>query len=119
MFFDLPQLGRRMKHLSDGSYVDMFIVSLQLDWLYTDSGRDMNYMEGIATYIATEGKAMANGKPLVVGWRQFLDIPEVNHLTHRIREILLANGVPVYEGMADAAIVLSKLAGYHEFRRQS
>ncbi|WP_319409421.1 acetate--CoA ligase family protein [uncultured Desulfosarcina sp.] len=119
MFFDLPQLGRMMKHLSDGSYVDMFIVSLQLDWLYTDSGRDMNYMEGIATYIATEGKAMANGKPLVVGWRQFLDIPEVNHLTHRIREILLANGVPVYEGMADAAIVLSKLAGYHEFRRQS
>ena len=108
-----------LKHLSDGSYVDMFIVFLHLDWLYTDSGRDATYIERIATYIATEGKRIAKGKPLVVGWRQFIDIPEVEQLTHRVRKIFLINGVPVYESMADAVSVLSKLAAYHESFRQT
>lgn len=118
MFFDLPLLGRILKHLSDGLHVDMFIVFLQLDWLYTDCGRDADYMEKIATYIATEGKWLADGKPLVVAYRQYIDFPEMKKLTVRIRDILLASGVPVYEGMADAVNVLSKLAGYSEFHRQ-
>lgn len=118
LFFDLPLLGRMLAYLSDGAHVDMFIIFLQLDWLYTDSGRSEDYMQKLATYIGTEGKRFAGGRPLVVAWRQYLDIPEVQRLTRRIQRILLDLGVPVYEGMPGAVSALSTLAAYHEFRRQ-
>ncbi|MBI5895135.1 MAG: acetate--CoA ligase family protein [Desulfobacterales bacterium] len=115
MFFDLPLLGRMIKRLTEGSHVDMYIVFLQLDWLFTDSGRDVAYLEKIATYIATEGKRLADGNPLVVAWRRNLEIPVLQELTTRIQRVLLNAGVPVYEGISSAVSALSKLAGYHEF----
>ena len=116
LFFDLSLLGRLLDRLAGGDEVDMFIVFLHLDWLYTDGGRSQAFMENVADYIGRQGKAAAGGKPLVVACRQYLDIPEVGQAAGRMRTILLGSGVPVFDSMPAAVTTLAKLADYHEWR---
>jgi len=117
MFFNLEKLGRTLNLLSRNSGADMFIISLQLDWIYTASGLQAQYLETIARYIADEGKKNIHGKPLIVAFRQYEDNPDVLRHTVIMRDIFLKAGIPFYEGLTRAVSVLSKLARYSEFCR--
>jgi acyl-CoA synthetase (NDP forming) len=115
MFFNLEILGRTLNLLSRNSGADMFIISLQLDWIFTASGLQAQYLETIARYIADEGRKNIHGKPLVVAFRQYEDNPEVLRHVVMMRDIFLKAGIPFYEGLSTAVLMLSKLAGYSEF----
>ena len=95
----------------------MFIISMQLDWIFTASGLQAQYIETIAHYIADEGKKNINGAPLVVAFKQYEDHPEVLHSARIIRDIFFKAGIPFYEGLPRAVSALSSLARYSEFCR--
>src|SRR4030065_558551 len=68
LFFELEALGKTLALLSDG-YIDMFIISLYIEWLYNfDNGA---HIENIANYIAQSARKHARGKPLVVVWGEY------------------------------------------------
>jgi acyl-CoA synthetase (NDP forming) len=116
-FADLSLLGRMLDLLAVAQDIDMFIISLHLDW-FIGIGEG-GQIEKTARYIAESAREHTGGKPLVAVWRQYLPIPEM--VDHRINfeRTLLKAGIPVYEGLPKAAFVLSKLAEYHEFLRQN
>jgi acyl-CoA synthetase (NDP forming) len=115
MFMNLEILGRTLNLLSGDVCVDMFIISLQLDWIYTASGHQGQYFEKIARYIADEGKKNIHGKPLVVAFKQYEDNPDVVRHAIMMRDILVKAGIPFYDGLPSAVSALVKLAGYSEF----
>ncbi len=94
----------------------MFIISLHLDWMYDqDEGAGI---EKIANYLAQSARQCTNGKPLVVVWRQYRSDPKYAAKRALLVKILLQAGIPVYEGLSQAAFALAKLAAYHEFQRK-
>jgi acyl-CoA synthetase (NDP forming) len=117
VLLDPAMLGRTLDLLSAESYLDMFVVSLHLDWL--SSREEGALIEKIGTYIATEAGKHTGCKPLVVAWRQYRPNPETKKCRNRLVDILLKAGVPVYEGLPRALFALSKLAEYHEFQRRN
>jgi len=113
LFVDLPALGKTLELLSS-QYIDMFVISLHLEWLYNfDNGAQI---KNIATYIAQSARKHANGKPLVVVWWQYQPNPKYAKKRALLEEILQEAGIPVYEGLQRAVSALAKLAEYHEFR---
>lgn len=116
LFFEPDLLGQTLELLSQESYLDMFVIFLHLDWLYQNSGQNREHIEKIATYIATEARSRTKGRPLIVVWRQYQDIPEINELPTVIGQILLKGGVPFYNGLTRGVNTLSKLVKYHEFQ---
>ena len=115
LFFELEALGKTLALLSDG-YIDMFIISLHIEWLYNfDNGA---HIENIATYLAQTARKHAKGKPLVVVWRQYQPDPKYKKKRILLEQILLKAGIPVYDGLPRAVFALSKLADYHEFQRK-
>ncbi len=115
LFFKLEALGNTLALLSDG-YIDMFIISLHIEWLYNfDNGV---HIENIATYLAQTARNHAKGKPLVVVWRQYQPNPKYKKKRILLQQILLQAGILVYEGLPRAVFALSKLAEYHEFQRK-
>lgn len=116
MFFKLDTLGKILDILSSG-YVDMFVISLHLDWLYglTDGAN----IEKIAAYLVQSARLFTKGKPLVVVWRQYESNPKYAKKRVILEKILLQAGIPVYEGLPKALGALAKLAEYHEFQRKN
>lgn len=116
-FMNLEILGRTLSLLGQAPYIDMFILALHLDWFFNvDEG---GQIERIGQYIVKEARKKANGKPLVVVWRQYQPVQEIKDVRARLEKILLEGGVPVYEGLPRAAFVLSKLWEYHAFMRRN
>ncbi len=114
VFLQLDLLGQTLDLLSAGSTIDMFVVALHLDWL-AENGTE-NQLETMAHYIAGEARKYTNNKPLVVVWRQYQPDPDLKQSRIVLEQILLKAGVPIYEGLPRAFLVLSKLADYHQFR---
>jgi acyl-CoA synthetase (NDP forming) len=115
LFLDLEMLGKTLALLSS-KYIDMFVISLHLEWLYNfDNGAQI---KNIATYMAQSARKHANGKPLVVVWRQYQPDPKYAKKRMMLEKILQEAGIPVYEGLQRAVFALAKLAEYHEFQRK-
>jgi acyl-CoA synthetase (NDP forming) len=115
LFTELNPLGKVLELLSDG-YIDMFILSLHIEWLYNfDNGAQI---ENIANYIAQKARNHTRGKPLVVVLRQYNPHPRYTKKKLMVQKILCDAGVPVYDGLQRAVFALSKLAEYYEFQLQ-
>ncbi len=115
LFLELPALGKTLELLSS-QYIDMFVISLHLEWLYNfDNGAQI---KNIATYIAQSARKHAHEKPLVVVWRQYQPDPKYAKKRALLEKILQDAGIPVYEGLQRAVFALAKLAEYHEFLRK-
>ena len=109
-------LGKTLEILSSG-HIDMFVISLHLDWLY---GRDEGAnIEKIAAYIANSARKHTKGKPLVVVWRQYQPNPKYAKKRVQLEQTMLQAGIPIYEGLQRAVFALAKLAEYHEFQRKN
>jgi len=117
-FMNLDIMGYVLKLLAASGEIDNFIISLPLDWLFgaEDGGA---YIEKIAVYLAGEGRKCIGGKPLVVVWRQYQPNPEIRKWVAVMENILLAAGIPVYEGLPRAVTALAKLAEYCEYQAKN
>ncbi len=116
LFMNLEALGKTLGLLSS-QYIDMFVISLHLEWLYNfDNGAQI---KNIATYIAQSARKHANGKPLVVVWWQYHPDPKYAKKRIMLEKIMQEAGIPVYEGLQRAVFALAKLAEYHEFQRKN
>ncbi len=110
-------LGKTLDILSATSYLDMFIISLHMDWLYS-RGQGAS-TEKIAVYLAQEARKHTRGKPLVVAWRQFQPNPLIRKTLKKVEEVLKSASIPLYEGIPRAMFALAKLAEYHAFKRNN
>lgn len=116
LLLEPDSLGKTLEILSSG-YIDMFVISLHLDWLY---GRDEGAnIEKIAAYIADSARKHTNGKPLVVVWRQYQPNPKYAKKRIQLEQTMLQAGIPIYEGLQRAVFALVKLVEYHEFQRKN
>ena len=110
-FMRLEYVGKIFDILAQSGEVDNVVVSLPLDWLYREEAGG-NFVEIIARYLAGEGRDSLRGLPLMVAWRQYQDADDFRKMRGLLEDILLAAGVPVYEGLTRAVRALSKLADY-------
>ncbi|MBP7763663.1 MAG: acetate--CoA ligase family protein [Syntrophaceae bacterium] len=108
-------LGKTLDMLSARPWLDMFIISLHMDWLF--SRGEGAATRRIAEYIAEEARRHTKGKPLVVALRQFAPSAPIRHTLDTVKSILLAAGVPFYDGIPKAAAALAKMVKYHEFHK--
>lgn len=116
LLLKLELLGPTLQLLSAQTYLDMFIISLHLDWIYgMEAGK---HTDRIARYIADEARQHTNGKPLVVVWRQYQPNADIKASRIRLEKTLFEAGVPVYEGLDRAVSALSKVADYHDFQNR-
>ena len=115
-FVHLPLMGEVLDIVAKSGEMDNFIVSVPLDWLYNQAP-DGAYIETLASYLATEAKKYADGKPMLVAWRQYEASPKIRRWIPVFKDILMKAGVPVYEGLPKAVRALSKLSEYYEFQR--
>ena len=114
ILLELDRLGPTLQLLAAEPYLNMFVISLHLDWLHgMDAGA---HADRICGYIAQEAHKHLNGKPLAVVWRQYQPNPEIQNTRIRLENTLRSAGVPVYEGLDRAVSALSKMAGYHAFQ---
>jgi acyl-CoA synthetase (NDP forming) len=113
-FMRLEYVGKIFDILAQSGEVDNVIVSLPLDWLYREEAQG-NFIEIIARYLAGEGRTHLRGLPLMVAWRQYQDSEDFRQMRCRMEDILLAAGIPVYEGLTRAVRALSKLERYSSF----
>ena len=114
-FVHLPLMGEVLDIVAQSKEADGFIVSVPLDWLYNQSP-DGAYIETLATYLATEAKKYAGGKPMLVAWRQYETSPKIRRWVPVFKDILMKAGIPVYEGLPKTVRALSKLAEYYEYQ---
>ena len=114
-FVHLPLMGEVIDIVAKSGEMDNFIVSVPLDWLYNQSP-DGAYIETLATYLATEARKYAGGKPMLVAWRQYEASPKIRRWIPVFRDILMKAKVPIYEGLPKAVRALSKMAEYYEFQ---
>ncbi|HOZ61294.1 MAG TPA: acetate--CoA ligase family protein [Smithellaceae bacterium] len=113
LFIELELFGKTLEILSE-SYVDMFIISLQLEWLYNfDNGAQL---ENVINYIAQKAHNHTGGKPLVVVPRQYSPLPKYVKKRFMMQRILCEAGVPVYSVLPQAVFALAKLAEYYDFQ---
>jgi acyl-CoA synthetase (NDP forming) len=116
LLMNLDLLGPTLQLLSAQSYIDMFVISLHLDWIFgLEEGKQI---ERIGDYLADEARRHTHGKPLVVVWRQYQPNAAMHQARLKLEKRLIAAGVPVYEGLDRAVAVLSRVAGYHSFQDQ-
>ncbi len=113
-FMRMEYVGKIFDILAQSGEVDNVVVSLPLDWLYREEAQG-NFIEMIACYLAGEGRARLGGMPLMVAWRQYQDSEDFRQMRCRMEDILLAAGVPVYEGLTRAIRSLAKLNHYSSF----
>ena len=114
-FVHLPLMGEVLDIVAQSKEADGFIVSVPLDWLYNQSP-DGAYIETLATYLATEAKKYAGGKPMLVAWRQYEASPKIRRWIPVFKDTLKKAGIPVYEGLPKAVRALSRLAEYYEYQ---
>jgi acyl-CoA synthetase (NDP forming) len=106
-------LGKTLDLLSAEPDLDMFIISLHLDWLFSRGQGAAT--EKITAYIAQEALKHTAGKPLIVAWRQYNPNPQIRTTLESVKTTLKAAGVPLYEGIPRATSALAKLEKYYEY----
>jgi len=112
---DLDLLGPTLARLAAEPDLNLFVLSLHLDWLFgLEQGA---HVERIGHYIAGEARRHTNGKPLVVVWRQYQPQAAIQQTRMRLDKIFRDAGVPFYHGLDRAVTALSKVAAYHRFQR--
>jgi acyl-CoA synthetase (NDP forming) len=116
IWLELERLGPTLQLLAAEPYLDMFVISLHLDWLQGIDGGV--HVDKIGRYIAQEARKHLNGKPLVVVWRQYQPIAEIRQTRIRLEAQLRAAGIPVYEGLDRAVCALAKVSAYHAFQAE-
>ncbi len=109
-------LGKTLEMLSSQSYLDMFIISLHLDWLFSRKFGEVT--RELARYLADEARRHTGGKPLVVAVRQFIPADAIRQTMTDVKSILRAGGVPFFDSLPQAAAALGKIAKYHDFYRE-
>ncbi len=113
----LDLLGPTLELLAKESYLDMFILSLHLDWIY---GKEEGaHIDSIGRYLAEEARKHLNGKPLVVVWRQYQPQSGIKAARERLERQLQNAGIPVYEGLDASLGALSKVAEYYTFHSRA
>lgn len=114
---ELDRLGPTLQMLAAAPYLDIFVISLHLDWLHgMDAGA---HVDRIGDYIAREARTHLNGKPLCVVWRQYQPNPEIEATRLRLEANMRSAGIPLYEGLDRAVSALSKMAAYHAFQKSA
>lgn len=108
-------LGQALDMLSAESSLDMFIISLHMDWLFSRGQGEAT--RRIARYIADEACQHTGGKPLVVALRQFTPRDDIRATMEMVKSVLLEAGVPFYDSIPQAASALAKMAKYNEFHK--
>ncbi len=116
IFVDTGNIRHMLDLASSQQNIDMFIVSLSLDWIFDVDGGA--HITRIAEYLANHARDYLHGKPLVVTWRTYRDDPRVPELGMKIEKLLLNSGIPVYRGIEPATRVLARWARYHRFVRE-
>lgn len=107
----LDLLGPVLRLISSHPDLDMFVISLHLDWLFgLEEGK---HIERIGNYLADEVQQYTSGKPLAVVLRQYQANPAAEKCRVNLKNRLLDAGIPVYDGLDRAVSVLSKVAGYY------
>jgi acyl-CoA synthetase (NDP forming) len=117
LLLELERLGPTLQLLAAEAYLDMFVISLHLDWLHGMDGGV--HVDKIGRYIAQEARKHLNGKPLAVVWRQYQPAAEIQQTRIRLEAQLRAARIPVYEGLDRAVNALAKMAGYHAFQAEA
>lgn len=107
-------LGKTLEMLSAQPYLDMFIISLHLDWLFSRKFGEVT--RELARYIACEARKHTDGKPLVVAVRQFIPADPIRQTMTDVKSILLEGGVPFFNSIPQAASALGKMVKYYEFQ---
>jgi acyl-CoA synthetase (NDP forming) len=107
IFLDLDTFGRTLDILSEGSFTDMFIISLAFDWQYNHQAQQGPHIEEVSTYIANQTRKYTNGKPLVVACRQYQNNPDIGKWIAIVDDILQQSGFPFFQAAARAVFVLS------------
>jgi acyl-CoA synthetase (NDP forming) len=114
-FYSFDVMGNVLQLLAETDEIDNIIVSIPLDWLY-DKETGRGYIEKVALYLAREGRKRAGDKPVMVVWRQYQPKEEIKKWIPVLKNIFLAAGIPVYEGIPRAVNALAKLTAYHDFQ---
>ncbi len=117
ILLELDLLGPTLQLLAAESYLDMFVISLHVDWLHGMDGGA--HAKKIGRYIAQKARQHLNGKPLAVVWRQYEPTDEIHQTRIRLEAQLRSAGIPVYEGLDRAVNALAKMAGYHAFQAEA
>jgi hypothetical protein len=112
-FYNLNLMGDVLQLLAETDEIDNIIVSVPFDWLYgVEEGGA--YIEKVALYLAGEGRKRAGSKPMMVVWRQYEPRQEIRRWVPVMEKILLAAGIPIYEGVPRAVNALAKHTIIHE-----
>jgi len=106
--------GKTLEMLASQPYLDMFIISLHLDWLFSRKFGEVT--RELARYIAFEARKHTAGKPLVVAVRQFIPADAIRQTVTDVKSILLEGGVPFFDSIPKAASALGKMVKYYEFQ---
>jgi acyl-CoA synthetase (NDP forming) len=111
----LELMGPTLQLLAAEPYLNMFVISLHLDWIYgLEEGK---HIDRIGRFIADAARQHTLGKPLVVVWRQYQPNAGIKEARLRLEKILLDGGVPVYEGLDRAVRALAKVSDYYAFQQ--
>lgn len=111
LFLKPDLLGPTLEMLAAEPDLDMFVLSLHFDWIYSMS--DGSYAEAAGKYIAEQARKYTCGKPLVAVWRQYQPDPDIRSCRIRVEKTMLDAGIPVYEGLDRALTALAKTEAYH------
>jgi acyl-CoA synthetase (NDP forming) len=117
-FVHLPLMGEVLDLVAQSGEIDNFIISVPFDWLFNKKPGGA-YIETIASYLATEGQKHAQGKPMLVAWRQYQPSAEIRRWIPIFKNILMSAGIPVYEGLPKAVWALAKIEKYYEYHSDS
>jgi acyl-CoA synthetase (NDP forming) len=115
-FADLATLERSLRILAGDPRIDMIVAAIPLDWFF-DVGQG-RHLEELARYLAGPAREHAGGKPLAVAYRRYRTDPGIPEAEASLQRVLVAGGIPVYNGLPRAAFALASAAAYHEFRRR-
>jgi acyl-CoA synthetase (NDP forming) len=105
-------LGKTLEMLSAQPELNMFIISLHMDWLFSRGQGEIS--QRITDYIATEAAKHTSGKPLVVSLRQYNPNTNIRKNMEEVKKRLRSAGVPFYEGIPRAAAALANIVKYCE-----
>ncbi len=117
LFFSEDLFSKTLDLLSAEDFVDMFIISLHMDWFYSDSHENDAFIRKVATYLATEARKHTAGKPLIAVWRQYENNTAIFDCLETARKILIDAGIPFYHDLPKGTRVLSKFAQYHALQK--
>jgi acyl-CoA synthetase (NDP forming) len=115
LFLNPDLLGPTLEMLAKSDNIDVFVISLHFDWIYSIS--EGSYAEAIGKYIAEQARKYTRGKPLVAAWRQYQPDADIKRCRIRVEKMMIDAGIPVYQGLDRALKAVSRAEAWHSFRR--